>query len=32
MKNYSQIDIYHTQNDITHINQLMSEIINDINE
>ena len=32
MKNYSQIDIYHTQHDITHINQLMSEIINDINE
>jgi hypothetical protein len=32
MKNYSQIDIYHTQHDITHINQLMSEIISDINE
>lgn len=30
IKNYSQIDIFHTQNDISHINQLMSDIINDI--
>ena len=30
MKNYSQMDIFHTQNDISHINQLMSDIINDM--
>ena len=31
IKNNSQIDIFHTQNDISHINQLMSDIINDMN-
>ena len=30
IKNYSQIDIFHTQNDINHINKLMSDIINDM--
>jgi hypothetical protein len=31
LKNYTQMDIFHTQHDISNINQMMSDIINDIN-